>query len=64
MNPSNDPLFHHLLGGLLAQGMHPSTAVERAEEMYRDIRSIYPPEPHLYRLAFLALLVILACLLA
>lgn len=58
MNPPSDPLFHHILGGLLAQGMHPDAAVERAEELYSDIRSIHPPEPHLYRLAFLALLVI------
>lgn len=60
MNPTNDPLFRHILGGLLAQGMHPDTAVERAGEMYRDIRSIYPPEPHLYRLAFVLLLLLSA----
>jgi hypothetical protein len=42
---THDPLYHAILNALLAEGMHPDNAIDRAEEVYQAIQDRYPPEP-------------------
>lgn len=48
MTPCNDPLFHAILSGLLASGMHPDNAMPRALSMYTYLRDTQAPERQPY----------------
>jgi hypothetical protein len=61
---TRSPLYRSILSALLASGMHPDNAIDRAEETYLAIRDRYPPEPSPYPLLGLFLGLLLLTLIA